>query len=354
MEQTKRNGYIDIIKFVFALVIMEFHQGTGLFPGGRIAVEGFFMISGYLMMRYLERNPYPQDGLGLSTARFIGHKYKSLLPFLLPSVLLGYIVSCITGQSGLKAALAKLPLLLFEVVPLKDAGFAGYYVLGISWYLSAMFVALAILYPMCKKWGRNFVLTVCPVAAMLIYGYFSSVYGHLAIGSAYIDGIMINVGVLRGFAASALGCVLYEICKSLSGKKVSIQGRLLFALLEVVGFALLFALVRGYPKSKYDYVCIFVIFGLLIIGISGISATSLLYRGNWTKKFGTWSTLIVLNHYCFNSFLSKRFGAGYIHTNKVWLYHLCVICACVVVYFLSKVVELVMKKLSEAKLFEKE
>ena len=49
--QAKRNGYIDIIKFLFAIIIAEFHLGTGVFPGGRLAVEGFFMISGFLMIK---------------------------------------------------------------------------------------------------------------------------------------------------------------------------------------------------------------------------------------------------------------------------------------------------------------
>ena len=51
----KRNGYVDVIKFIFAFIIAEFHLGTGLFPGGRVAVDGFFMISAYLMMRSIER-----------------------------------------------------------------------------------------------------------------------------------------------------------------------------------------------------------------------------------------------------------------------------------------------------------
>lgn len=350
MEQKKRNGYIDVIKFVFALVVMEFHQGTGLFPGGRLAVEGFFMISSYLMMCYIDRDPYPEEGIGLSTARFIGRKYKGLFSFLLPSVLISHTVICFAYKFSFKESIKKLPFLLFELIPLRDAGYGGYYVLGVSWYLSAMFVALAVLYPLCRKNGRNFVLTVCPLLAVLIYGYLSHTYGHLAVASMYIEGVVINVGMLRGLAASALGCVLFEICKYLSGKNVTLRGRLVFAVLEVLGFALLFGMVHYYPKSKYDYVCVFLLFGLLIIGISGISATSLLLKGKWTKTLGTWSTLIVLNHCCYRDLLLKRLGSGYIHTNKVWLYHLGVILSCVAVYWLSKLVTLLMKKTSERRL----
>jgi len=355
MEQRKRNGYIDIIKFVFALIIMESHQLTAVFHGGRVVVEGFFMVSSYLMMCYIQRNNYPEDTLGVSTMRFIGRKYKGLLPFLLPSALINYIIICFAKRTGLKAAITTLPLLLFEVVPLKDTGFGGHYVLGISWYLSAMFVALAILYPLCKKFGRNFTLVVCPLLAVLIYGYLSHIYGSLAISGMYTAaGNPIHVGLLRGLAGSALGCVLYDICQLLSTKKVTICGRVVFAVLEILGFALLFWMMYYHPKSKYDYVCAFLIFGLLIIGISGISATSVLLRGDWTKKFGTWSTLIVLNHWGFKTLLPKVFGKDYIHTNKVWLYHLGVIACCIVTYLLSKLVKLMMNKMSFKKLFQSE
>lgn len=352
MEKSKRNGYIDAIKFLFAIMIMDFHQGTGIFPGGRVAVEGFFMISSYLMMCYIRRNKYPEDSLGISTVRFIGHKYRGLFPILLPSVLLSHILISYAKKTGIKAFITKAPLLLFELIPLRDAGFSGYYVLGISWYLSAMFIALAILYPLCKKLGRNFVLTVCPVFAVLTYGYFSHNYGHLAVASEYINNFPINVGVLRGIAACALGCVLYEICQCLSAKQLTVTGRVIFTALEILGFIALMGFVHFCPKSKYDYVCVFLLFGLLIIGISGFSATSLLLRGNWTKALGTWSTLIVMNHWGFKTLLPKVFGKDYVHTDKVWLYHIGVVLSCIVVYLLSKLITLVMKKLSFKKLFK--
>ena len=73
----KRNGYIDIIKFLFAIIIAEFHLGSGIFLGGRIAVEGFFMITGYLMLKSSEKENATDIGLGKSTASFLWKKYKA-------------------------------------------------------------------------------------------------------------------------------------------------------------------------------------------------------------------------------------------------------------------------------------
>lgn len=45
-----RNPFLDIVKLFFAIMIVLFHFGENILPGGRVAVEGFFMISGYFMM----------------------------------------------------------------------------------------------------------------------------------------------------------------------------------------------------------------------------------------------------------------------------------------------------------------
>lgn len=66
-----RTGYIDFIKFLFAIIIAEFHFRFGMFPIGRIAVEDFFMISRYLMMKYIEYNKSSNNEIGISSIPFI-------------------------------------------------------------------------------------------------------------------------------------------------------------------------------------------------------------------------------------------------------------------------------------------
>lgn len=352
MRQSSRNGYIDVIKFIFAIIIVEFHLGTGLFPGGRIAVEGFFMISSYLMMKYIERDKHPEDSLGISTVRFMGHKYKGLLPFLIGSVLVGNTIYCLKFERPAASVVERLPLLLFEIFPLKDAGFVGSYVVGISWYLSAMFLSMAILYPLCRKFRSGFTLIVCPLLSFLIYGFLSHSYGHIAIASTYIEGIPVNAGVLRGLAGSATGCMLYDISTRLGRKSVTPTGRAVFTVLEIAGFAYFLYAMHVHPKSEYDYILVYVILGLLLIGINGLSATARFWDPRWTKPLGTWSTLLVLNHKCWNDYLPDVLGADYIRTNRVWIFAAAVVVSCIAAYLISKVVVLAMKKIASIRFFE--
>ena len=339
----KRNGYIDIIKFVFAILIAEFHLNSGLFLGGRLAVEGFFMITGYFMLASAERDKHPEDKLGISTVRFISRKFSSLFPYLLSSTILASIVYTIIKKHTFSQWLTSVPLLMFDIFPLHNAGFRGEYVCGISWYLSSMFIALAILYPLCRKFKDTFVFVVCPLITLLNYGLLSHYYGNIAVGADFFKETVLNTGVMRALAGISLGAILYKISQALKDKKVTVKGRIVFTVAEILGFGYFFYAMNEHVRSEYDYVLIFVIFGLLIIGINGISFSSYLWNSRWTKPFGTASTLIVLNHYCYAAYLRSLYGAEFAKTEKVWLYIPLVIGACIVSYVSGKLIELFIK-----------
>ena len=334
-----RNGYIDVIKLFFALVILDFHIETGIFPGGRIVVEGFFMISGYLMMRTINSNRYPQDSLGVSTARFLYNKFKALFLYLFPAVIISFILVSVAMRREFSKSFSRIPLLIFDFFPLREAGFRGDYVIGISWYLSAMFLALAILYPLCKKYRTTMTMIVCPVTAVLLYGALSFHYGHMAIVTTFMDNSLISSGLLRGIAGCALGCTLYEICNYLSLKKVTMTGRVFFTSLEIIGFVFLISTMHNHPKSSYDFILIFVIFFLLLIGVGGISLSSLLFRGKIIKCFGTASTLIVLLHNGLDVLFKSFIKDGYHRTGWMNLYLICLAAMCVGVWFLGRLLQ---------------
>lgn len=347
-----RNGYIDIVKFLFAIIVTEFHLNTGLFPGGRIAVEGFFFISGFFMMQNINRNKYPEDSLGVSTVKFMVGKFKTLFPYLLPAALFAFSIDNYIYQRTFLESIKLFPLLLFDIFPLCEAGFQGVYVVGISWYLAAMFLSLAILYPLCKKFGSNFVLTVCPIACLLLYGTLSHFYGNMAIGTNWLNISLISSGVLRGLAGCAAGCLLSEICRAISKRQVNIKGRLLFTVLEILGFIYLFFSMKFLPLSKYEFILVFVIFGLLIIGIGGLSYSSVIFRGNWTKFFGITSTLLVLSHHRINVLFKHLYGADYIHTDKLWICICCLALCCLVVWICGWVITKSIDKISKIKIWK--
>ena len=83
-----RNGWIELFRFVFALLIVFYH-GTAFLPAdsnflrctnGAIAVEFFFILSGFLMAKSAKRKLRENAPIGLDSARFIIKKYASIFP----------------------------------------------------------------------------------------------------------------------------------------------------------------------------------------------------------------------------------------------------------------------------------
>jgi peptidoglycan/LPS O-acetylase OafA/YrhL len=47
--------YIDGLRFVAVSIVVLYHAGLSIFPGGFVGVDVFFVISGYLMIGILTR-----------------------------------------------------------------------------------------------------------------------------------------------------------------------------------------------------------------------------------------------------------------------------------------------------------
>ncbi|MBQ2999612.1 MAG: hypothetical protein IJD64_04045, partial [Clostridia bacterium] len=174
----KRNSSVDYLKFLFSIIIFLYHFRLGIY-GGYLVVEGFFMISGYLMYSSLRKHR-EQAELPDSTAKFIWYKYRSIFLPLFFSVISGFIVAEFILLPPMEIEkLRDIPLLLFEIFPLQIAGSKGRLTTGVSWYISAMLLAMAILHPLFKKKPEHMAYSFCPITSLLIYGFLMATYGNL-------------------------------------------------------------------------------------------------------------------------------------------------------------------------------
>ena len=348
----KRNGYIDVIKFIFALIVMDFHMETGVFLGGRLVVEGFFMISGFLMMKTIEREGELTQNLGVATVKFIFKKYKALFYFLLPSAVIAFVIVSITYNYDSSDIVRRTGLLFFEIFPMNALGFEGSYPIGISWYLSAMFVSMLILYPICKRLDKIATHIICPIIVLFGYGSLSLFFQSLEVNYQLLPNTFIKTSIIRGLAGCALGCILYEVNKLLSNKTPTKGARALFTVLEVLSFGYFLYGMHYRHTSPHDYLVTFVIFVFLTIGISGISYTYYLWNPKWTRLLGTASILVVLTHCSWARFFAEKLGKGYVKTGKIWWCYLSIAGTCVVVYILSVLLKKLFKRLGTIRLWE--
>ena len=114
----KRNNEINILKFIFAIVILLFHSKnivpkemqdheTLLFYNGSIAVEFFFLVSGYLMAASISCYKEEEILVGRDSRNFMLHKIKGLCPEIFIAWSIGYVVQHIAKKNVTVTSLVK-------------------------------------------------------------------------------------------------------------------------------------------------------------------------------------------------------------------------------------------------------
>ena len=103
-----RNGKIEWMRFVFSILIVLFHINLEIWGGkqtfgdyfslsgrGRIGVEFFFVVSGYLMAATAFRNQKKAGSLGKETVQFMTKKIYGIWPWHLVAFTLLFIAVCV-------------------------------------------------------------------------------------------------------------------------------------------------------------------------------------------------------------------------------------------------------------------
>ena len=243
----KKNCVTEILRFVLSIFVVGYHTrsivdygSNSLFQFGYFAVEFFFILSGFLLARSLER-AYTAERFRLlpDTGRFMWRKIKSFLPFHLVAVVLMMIVIAAFDTSSFAARM--------------ESGWTGIFLLqsavvwttceGIimpEWYLSTMLLVMLIIYPCAVLLGRKIKNKVW-IPVILLVGL--AVIA-VAVGFGVQWRFTWNFSVdLRGFGEICLGMLCYYLCRHISGKTVSKGGRTALAVTEGVCYAAAFVLM---------------------------------------------------------------------------------------------------------------
>lgn len=110
MNENKKlkNGKIELLRFIMAVIVMFHHShylnnnSSILFPRGSLAVEFFFLISGYFLAVKCDpaTNSHTQKTLGSDTISFLINKYKPVAVYIWISEIFGFIMSLVKPLKG--------------------------------------------------------------------------------------------------------------------------------------------------------------------------------------------------------------------------------------------------------------
>lgn len=378
----QHNVTIDFLRFLFSVIVVLHHSRYVLgddncyFLGGSLAVEFFFFVSGYLLLvgadkagrkngagnllpggadmagrkngaGYLlpggvdeagvgagteangiyagangigaETKGAGTNGIGSETLHFILHKIRSFLPEFLIAWWIGFVLIGVVRQYGVLDYLKAFGNDFWELTLVKMSGLFTHGIDGAMWYLSAMLLGMAILYPLLRTKRDLMTHLVCPLLALFLYGYLCQAEGHprdpiVWLGLCY-KGL---VRTVAGLCTGVVICMAVRRLKKLAPAGLTKLGNVLAIGTQLLCLILTIRYMAEQEPSEYDYFYMFLLMLLVLISFSGFGLESVLgnsQRLHLLSAFlGKYSLSLYLGHLYFaqhvNELLPEELYSG--------------------------------------------
>lgn len=297
-----RNGAIDFLKFVFILLVVIFHgknfagDTQHIFPLGAIGVEFFFLVSGYLMaVSATKRMQNPIESIGPDTANFIWHKIKGFLPNIYVAWVIGFIVECAYREIPAGEWVRNFGYSAFDWLFLTQTGLSGFRANAVSWYISAMLLVMAILYPIFVRKRELFLSLLAPLIAVLLLGYMYQNWKNALGGPSNWTGFACK-GAMRAMAGICLGCVCYRINEKTRDLKPSALCRGLLTVIEFCAYFFVIAVAYNHVHSDIDFLMVLAYVIGVTISFSQKSFSAQIFRHRFFNWLGIFSFDLYLGH----------------------------------------------------------
>ncbi|OFB62600.1 acyltransferase family protein [Synergistes jonesii] len=197
MQMLKRNAIIDLLKFLFAIVIVLQHinvigvSNSEYLIGkyGFVSSEFFFIVSGYLLAHSTaKKDKIESNMLGVDTIHFILHKIQIIFPYFVSAWFIAFVSKCFIYKYGIADIYYNLIYSIWELMFLRMSGIYHFQSIGHTWFISAMFIVMIVIYPLNKALKDKFQLIIVPFITIIGYGFMSHNYKNIDISYSWGGG----------------------------------------------------------------------------------------------------------------------------------------------------------------------
>ncbi|WP_022754326.1 acyltransferase family protein [Butyrivibrio fibrisolvens] len=348
-EKTKsrRNGRIEILRFVFAFIVLLHHSRYLLgddncyFLGGSLGVEFFFIVSGFLMMNTVDRivssknyNTIPVDrNLANETTSFIKKKIKAVLPQFPIAWFIGLIFVIIIGQMSIVEAFGEFKEDFWELSLLKMTGIYDGGLDGVMWYISSMLICMTILYPLLRKFPHMMRKIWCPFLALMFLGMMCILDGHPRNPTKVYS--IIYKGNIRAFAEICIGIWSFDIVRKIKNINWSGLARVIFEIVQLTGYLMAIVYMYMEKPGRDDYFFLMILSISVILSFAQVGILSEVYNNRFSMILGRFSAAMYFSHLYYAQNLNLILSDSLTKQQKTVIYVACSLVTALVVEALA-------------------
>ena len=259
------------------------------------------------------------NGIGSETLHFILHKIRSFLPEFLIAWWIGFVLIGVVRQYGVLDYLKAFGNDFWELTLVKMSGLFTHGIDGAMWYLSAMLLGMAFLYPLLRTKRDLMTHLVCPLLALFLYGYLCQAEGHPRDPIVWLG--LCYKGLVRAVAGLCTGvviCMAVRRLKRFSPSGLTKTGNALAIGVQLLCLILAIRYMAEQEPSEYDYFYMFLLMLLVLLSFAGFGLESVLgnsQRLHLLSAFlGKYSLSLYLGHLYFaqhvNELLPEELYSG--------------------------------------------
>ena len=320
MSRTKRNGNVEILRFLFCLLIVFHHFekpvfGGELFTAAYLGVEFFFILTGVFLGKKLkaDKEKNRAESFGAAAKEGAEHVWKricGIFPYYFLAAVIGLAARLFVGINN--PTPSELVTFLGDFGFVQLLGISCLSTTGVMWYLCALFFALLLIYPFVRKYYDGFVYSFALLFPPFIIGTMTKNTGNLGAIKESLFGVF-NIGILRAVAMISIGLVVNELTDRIKALPVNRLTRAVFTACELILYPVIFAYLIFVGRCGSDYWIVVLMALVLIITLSERS----IFFGKFDNRFamflGKSSMIVFMCHFFWVQYISyylKRLPAA--------------------------------------------
>lgn len=328
----KKNTSIELMRFVFCMMVVIYHgsmvfQHTNstfvLFKQGAFGVEFFFVLSGLLIMRHIDRLPDNSERmtyseLGEETLAYVWKKYCAIFP--LNAVTFLIMAGELVWLSGytIKQLIRTLIYGMPEFFMIQMSGLQFVRVNANDWYVSSLLIATLLLYPFMRKFRKLFTRVMAPLLVLISLGFLYQETGGITPTPVWVG--FFFKGTVRGITELALGAIAYELSMKLTSLKLNRLGIFLVRVTEIMSYLAVFVFASSSESKKWPFVLLFVVTLGIIITYSQYSALHRISNNRLVIYLGKLTLSIYFCQRAVQQIVEKYYvGHSYFSTQMIYI-----------------------------------